>query len=260
MNVLLEFFNKLFLTEGASVASVTDAIKGRYMVTINYKGDPRHGVAPGIRTIQVYVYGLTQAGNPCIRAYQPYGDTASKVPAWKMFRLDRIISWKPTYGLFNKPAPLFNPNGDKSMSVVYDIVNFNTPTNKNNVDGPKQKQQFKQVGTLDDFEKIQADREREKRNKVSGEKEINRPKLVKPLQNTKLPEPVVGKEKEPIKKEPVPTEVEKPEEVTPETIDSVEEPTIQTQGDKELQKFKDLNKRLDNATIMDLSGRRTGNK
>ena len=76
MNILQEIYQKLFLAEAvASVASVNDAIKGRYQVTINYKGDPKHGIAPGLRTIQIYVYGLTKVGNPCVRAYQPYGDT-----------------------------------------------------------------------------------------------------------------------------------------------------------------------------------------
>lgn len=79
--ILQEIYSKLFLTEGVSITSVSDAIKGRYRVTINYKGDPKHGIAPGLRTIETYVYGLTKAGNPCIRAYQPYGDTASKVPS-----------------------------------------------------------------------------------------------------------------------------------------------------------------------------------
>ncbi len=261
MNILLEIYQKLFLTEAAaSVASINDAIKGRYQVTINYKGDPKHGIAPGLRTIQIYVYGLSKAGNPCIRAYQPYGDTASKVPSWKLFRLDRITAWKPTFALFNKPAPLFNPNGDKSMSAVYTIVNFKIPANKNGVDAPKQT--FKQVGKLTDIDKILADRDREKQNKIQGSKEINRPKLVKsnptqvttkidepvigevpqattdpikPIQNTNLPEPTIGNEQPKIINEPE---------------------TVETEGDKILSQFKDFNKRLDNAPIMDLSNRR----
>lgn len=258
MNILLEIYQKLFLTEAAaSVASVNDAIKGRYQVTINYKGDPKHGIAPGLRTIQIYVYGLTKAGNPCIRAYQPYGDTASKVPSWKLFRLDRITAWKPTFAIFNRPAPLFNPNGDKSMSTVYTMINFKIPTSKNNVDSPKQT--YKQVGQLSDIDKILADRDREKANKQQGEKEINRPKLVKPtpIQATKkIDEPVIGEKPQtttepvkPIQNTNIPApEIEKPNNEEPETVE--------TEGDKILNQFKDFNKRLDNAPIMDLSNRR----
>jgi len=261
MNILLEIYNRLFLTEAAaSVASINDAIKGRYQVTINYKGDPKHGIAPGLRTIQIYVYGLTKAGNPCIRAYQPYGDTASKVPSWKLFRLDRITAWKPTFAIFNRPAPLFNPNGDKSMSVVYSIVNFKKPTTSNNVDAPKQT--YKPVGQLSDIDKILADRDREKQNKVQGTKEINRPKLIKPtpIQATnKIDEPVIG-EKPQTTTEPVKpiqnTNIPEPT-IGDEKTKEINEPeTVETEGDKILKQFKDFNSRLDNAPIMDLSNKR----
>lgn len=85
------------LIESVSINSITDSIKNLYQVVINYEGDPDHGIAPGKRVIEVYAYGLTKSGNPVIRAYQPYGDTASTVPEWKFFRLDRIKSWSPTY-------------------------------------------------------------------------------------------------------------------------------------------------------------------
>jgi len=304
LTILQEIYSKLFLAEGVSVSSVTDAIKGRYKVTINYKGDPKHGIAPGLRTIETYVYGLTKAGNPCIRAYQPYGDTASKVPSWKLFRLDRIISWKPTFGLITRPAPKFNPNGDGSMSKVFSIINFKTPVNTNNVDGPKQS--FKQVGQLDNIDKILADREKEKQRNKDYNKVINTP--TKPVLNKNMPEPVVNdkqtviKPNQPQVKDGKLVDIEKiladrekekqrqkdmyktiskptitkptlvkPDEVPePEIVDepqtqvepeinknTPQEPeTFKTSGDDLLNKFKDLNKRMDNAPIMDLSNRR----
>ena len=106
------------LIESVSINSITDSIKNLYQVVINYEGDPAHGIAPGKRVIEVYAYGLTKSGNPVIRAYQPYGDTASTVPEWKFFRLDRIKSWSPTYKKIITPPDKFNPNGDRSMSVV----------------------------------------------------------------------------------------------------------------------------------------------
>lgn len=256
-NILLEIFDKLFLVEATSVSSVVDAIKGRYKVTINYKGDPKHGIAPGIRTIEPYVYGLTKAGNPCIRAYQPYGDTASKVPSWKMFRLDRIISWKPTFALILKPAPKFNVNGDKSMSVVYNIIDFKKPATTNNIDGPKtQQQKFKQVGNLDNIDQILANREKEKKTSVDQQKLLTKPRLPQkqvPNQqltlNKKIQEPTIGE----------PKSEESPIETTKTVEPNIPEPeikddTVKTQGDIELEKFKDLSKRMDNAPIMDVSG------
>lgn len=230
MSVLQEIYKKL-LFESVSVPSVNDAIKGRYEVTINYEGDPKHGIAPGIRTVQVYVYGLTKAGNPCIRAYQPYGDTASEVPNWKLFRLDRIISWKPTFSIFSKPAPKYNPNGDKSMSSVLSQIDFTTPANQADVDGPRQTP--KVLGQLPDIDKILAAREKEKQAKKELEKQANRPKLIKPteLPNKNIPEPVVGDE----------------------TKKEVEPEITKTQGDEELEKFRDLSKRIDNAPILDKS-------
>jgi hypothetical protein len=220
----------MLLNENVSVPSISDAIKGRYEVTINYEGDPKHGIAPGIRTIQVYIYGLTKIGNPCIRAYQPYGDTVSDVPEWKLFRIDRILSWKPTFSIFSKPAPKYNPNGDKSMSSVLQKIDFTTPANQTNVDGPRQTP--KVLGTLPNIDKILADREKEKQTKKDLEKQANTSKPIEPKQisNKNIPEPIIGDEK------------------------PKEEPEVyKTKGDEELEKFKDLSKRIENAPILDKS-------
>jgi len=220
----------MLLNENVSVPSISDAIKGRYEVTINYEGDPKHGIASGIRTVQVYVYGLTKIGNPCIRAYQPYGDTASDVPEWKLFRIDRILSWKPTFSIFSKPAPKYNPNGDKSMSSVLQKIDFTTPANQANVDGPRQTP--KVLGTLPNIDKILADREKEKQTKKDLQKQANTSKPIEPKQisNKNIPEPIIGDEK------------------------PKEEPEVyKTKGDEELEKFKDLSKRIENAPILDKS-------
>ena len=116
---------KTFLTEGiATVSNVNDAIDNLKQVEIRYNsgGEP---VATGRRIIYPVAYGVTKSGNPVIRAFEPYGDTKTKTPAWKFFRLDRIKQWRPLSKTFNG-AKLegFNENGDETMSIVYNIANI----------------------------------------------------------------------------------------------------------------------------------------
>lgn len=111
---------------------IVDAIKKRYELEVSYDPGDGNPKGKGKRIIQPVAYGLTKAGNPAVRAWQPYGDTESKTPRWKLFRLDRISSIKsmranrfkqpPGYG--HEMHGLFNPNGDGSMSQVYMIADF----------------------------------------------------------------------------------------------------------------------------------------
>lgn len=143
---------KQVLIESVSVNNVNDAIDKKYQVEIEYHSNGEDE-AIGPRIIEVYAYGLTKTGNPVIRAFQPYGDTTTSIPNWKFFRLDRITKWKPTNRYFTQPASdyysnvgAFNPEGDKSMSVVYNIARFgDEPESKqdspiNAPSGPRQKQ------------------------------------------------------------------------------------------------------------------------
>lgn len=121
---------EILLEESVNGQDVSDAIDNHERVVINYHSKGKDE-ATGSRVIEVYAYGLTKSGNPVIRAFQPYGDTTSKVPSWKLFRLDRIDSWEPTGQKFSEPASNyyrgmgeFNPNGDKTMSVVYKVAQF----------------------------------------------------------------------------------------------------------------------------------------
>ena len=125
----------LYLTEGLTTESVTSsdvssALRNREAILITYD-DETSKAQRGIRYIEPYVLGLTKAGNPCIRAYQYWGSTRRGVPKWKMFRLDRIMSWKPTGETFElEPqargwaAEAYNNNGDNSMSQVYMTVDL----------------------------------------------------------------------------------------------------------------------------------------
>ena len=117
------------LNEDVDVKSINNAIDGTYEVMINYRGE--NGEHTGAREIQPVAYGTTKSGFPVIRAFQPNGDTSSRVPSWKFFRVDRIESWNPMpEKVFNEPPGFnqelgkFNPNGDDSMSQVFKVANF----------------------------------------------------------------------------------------------------------------------------------------
>lgn len=137
--MLLENFIKMLLQESVSINSINDAIDTHTRIIINYHTNGED-IATGVRVIEVYAYGLTKAGNPVIRAFQPYGDTTSRVPSWKFFRIDRISYWKPTKQTFSEPASNyykglgdFNPDGDNTMSVVYKIAKFGNNNDSNEI-------------------------------------------------------------------------------------------------------------------------------
>ena len=114
---------KKILFEDVDVSSVELSIKKRLPIKVNYiANEEDKETGSGWRIIQPVAYGLSKSGNPVIRAYQPYGDTKTKVPHWKIFRLDRFETWNPINKKTNIPSPPmdeYNPDGDKTMSVVY---------------------------------------------------------------------------------------------------------------------------------------------
>ena len=148
------------LNETANVNDINDAIDNHKRIIINYQSKGED-VANGARVIEVYAYGLTKAGNPVIRAFQPYGDTTSRVPAWKFFRLDRIKQWKETKQTYSHPASFyykglgeFNPNDDLTMSTVYKIADFNGNNTKTSTSAPKTKDEVFKTDTERGMERL----------------------------------------------------------------------------------------------------------
>jgi hypothetical protein len=128
MSIFSEIVKEI-LNEDVDIKSINDAIENTYEVIINYHGED--GEHTGAREIQPVAYGTTKAGFPVIRAFQPNGDTSSRVPSWKFFRVDRIEGWKAmpdkVFGEppgFDQAAGKFNPNGDDSMSQVFKVASF----------------------------------------------------------------------------------------------------------------------------------------
>lgn len=127
LNILIESI----INEEVNIPKITDAIRKRKPVRITYEAD-EDSKGNGERIIHPVAYGISKAGNMVLRAFQPYGDTKTKVPHWKLFRVDKIknfnILWKRQSfseppGQFNGEGK-YNPNGDDSMSQVYLNANF----------------------------------------------------------------------------------------------------------------------------------------
>ena len=123
---------KGLICEIASLDSIIDAIKGRKVVVIYYDGDEPGG--RGLREIEPVCLGTSKAGNKVLRAWDSEGashtgyEGEQPLPSWRLFRLDKILSNKPTGEVYNEPKPGYNFNGDKSMvSVIINAVFDNNP-------------------------------------------------------------------------------------------------------------------------------------
>lgn len=121
---LYNVFKSLIL-EVASIDSIVDAIKKRKTVLIYYDGDEPGG--RGLREIEPVCFGYSKADNPVLRAWDRMGASHTDytgeqpLPGWRLFRVDKIMSFKSTGENFTEIKPDYNLNGDKSMVRV--IIN-----------------------------------------------------------------------------------------------------------------------------------------
>ena len=122
MNILKQILEEAFLLrEDASVDAINNAVNNMRPVTITYRGESGGGL--GEREIYPVAYGISTAGNPVVRAFQPKGATSSEVPGWKFFRVDRIDKWENDNSRTFNPEELngFNENGDEQIETLYAI-------------------------------------------------------------------------------------------------------------------------------------------
>jgi predicted DNA-binding transcriptional regulator YafY len=118
---------KSLILEVASIENIVDAIKKRQKIVVYYDGDEPGG--RGLREIEPVCFGYSKADNPVLRAWDLEGASHTgykgeqPLPGWRLFRVDKILSFKPTGETFNEPKPNYNPNGDKSMKrVIINVV------------------------------------------------------------------------------------------------------------------------------------------
>jgi hypothetical protein len=138
---------KGLILEIASIESVVDSIKRKQVIVLYYTGDAPGG--DGLRTIEPVCLGVSKAGNKVLRAwdYEGASHTATlgtqPLPGWRLFRLDKITSYKPNGQVFNEMRPNFNPNGDKSMVSIITLANFGQPAQPSII--PRELQQPQQT-------------------------------------------------------------------------------------------------------------------
>jgi len=120
---------KGLITEIASIESIGSAIDGKKVVSIYYDGDEPGG--RGLRTIEpVCLFVDKRSGNTNLCAWDREG-ASHKVavgdgflPYWRLFRLDKILSWNPTGENFTQLRPGYNQQGDKRASRIIYLAKF----------------------------------------------------------------------------------------------------------------------------------------
>lgn len=121
---------KSLILEMASIDSVIDAIKKKNRIIIYYDGDEPGG--RGLREIEPVCFGYSKAGNPVLRAWDIEGSShrdyigKKPLPSWRLFRLDKVLSFRPSGEKFDTPKPNYNTSGDKGMSRVIINAKFDT--------------------------------------------------------------------------------------------------------------------------------------
>jgi predicted DNA-binding transcriptional regulator YafY len=119
------------ITEVAALDNVQSSIKQKNIITINYDGDE---YGKGYRDVEPVCLGISKAGNMVLRAWERQGSSHSNkvdgnpIPGWRLFRLDKILTYALQGDSFTEVRPKYNPNGDRSMErVILNAVFDYTP-------------------------------------------------------------------------------------------------------------------------------------
>lgn len=125
------------------ISDMREAIERRQRGWIYYikKGDENHEIQEGYRLIEPYVLGTglkpkpsryqpqqMQNNNVYLRAFVirelgskggiPSVSLTKDEPYWRMFRLDKISSWKTIPSFFYRPRDGYNPNDKDIVSII----------------------------------------------------------------------------------------------------------------------------------------------
>jgi predicted DNA-binding transcriptional regulator YafY len=124
---------KHVINEAASIDDVRNSIRNKKIMIIYYDGEDNGG--KGYRTIEPVCLGLSKRGNFVLRAWEIEGSSFSAknkgniLPGWRLFRLDKIFTYRPTMDNFYTMRPNYNSGGDKSMERVFINAKFDNEEN-----------------------------------------------------------------------------------------------------------------------------------
>lgn len=113
---------KSLIVEIASLNDIQKSIRDKSITIIYYDGDEPGG--KGLRTIEPVCVGYSKAGNLVLRAWDEEGSSHTAttgeqpLPGWRLFRADKILSYRITPEKFTTARPGYNFDGDKSMTRV----------------------------------------------------------------------------------------------------------------------------------------------
>lgn len=143
MGILNHILNEILLSENSvSVSDISSALQDHNAINVNYISQTKD-IASGERIIYPIAYGISTAGNQVLRVYQPEGDTASRVPSWKLFRLDGIKEWQPTGEKFTtRDIPNLKLKHDDQMQTELDSAFGGHEANKTIDSTPVTKQEI----------------------------------------------------------------------------------------------------------------------
>lgn len=105
--------NEQILKENVEVLSLKKAIVDKKVARLSYED------APGNRMVELDLIGRTKAGNLAIRAFQVSGPTQSQNNDWKIFSVDKILTFSITDQDINENRPKYNPVGDEEFSEIF---------------------------------------------------------------------------------------------------------------------------------------------
>jgi len=122
---------KSLLTEIASLDDIKDSINKKIVVTMYYDGDEPGG--KGYRVVEPVAVGYSKGGNNLVlRAWDLDGASHKAtigeklLPGWRLFRVDKILTYQPTTDSFTEVRPDYNPTGDNSMINMLLNATFDT--------------------------------------------------------------------------------------------------------------------------------------
>lgn len=121
---LSNILNKI-LNESVSQDSVVQAIQDKRVILMTYN-DETETPHTNKRWTEPYALVSLPNGNLGLRAFQYEGDTKRGKPHWKLFRLDRIVDWKPTTSTFVVTRDGYNKLGDKQYPVIIQVQDNDT--------------------------------------------------------------------------------------------------------------------------------------